>query len=39
MNELYGAYDESTGEWKDGLLGNIMRNALALTSTGNKCNK
>lgn len=27
-NELYGSYDDVSGEWKDGLLGNIMRTAL-----------
>lgn len=32
LNELYGSYDESSGEWKDGLLGNIMRTALDATA-------
>lgn len=25
LNELYGSYDDVSGEWHDGLLGNIMR--------------
>jgi len=28
LNELYGSYDETSGEWKDGLLGSVMRTAL-----------
>mmetsp|Transcript_7627 Transcript_7627/g.14387 ORF Transcript_7627/g.14387 Transcript_7627/m.14387 type:complete len:3920 (+) Transcript_7627:928-12687(+) len=26
INELYGAFDERTSDWKDGLASNIMRN-------------
>ena len=28
LNELYGSYDDVSGEWKDGLIGNVMRMAL-----------
>ncbi|KAH0573495.1 Dynein heavy chain [Spironucleus salmonicida] len=31
INEIYGAYDDVSGEWKDGLLGNIMRTCLSDT--------
>ena len=25
INEIYGSYDDVSGEWRDGLLGCIMR--------------
>ena len=33
LNELYGSYDDVSGEWKDGLLGDIARKALEATKT------
>lgn len=35
LNELYGSYDENSGEWKDGLMGAIARTALERTSEQN----
>ena len=33
LNELYGSYDDVSGEWKDGLLGDIARKALEATKS------
>ncbi|CAL6104222.1 Dynein_heavy chain [Hexamita inflata] len=33
LNELYGSYDDVSGEWKDGLIGSIMRKALENSKT------
>jgi len=37
MGELYGEYNDLTGEWKDGLGSSLIRAAVADTSPDTKC--
>ncbi|TNJ26760.1 Dynein heavy chain [Giardia muris] len=36
MAELYGSYNDVSGEWKDGLVGVLIRDMLAKTTSGLK---